>query len=104
MSLERFARPSGSIQRVPGTAVLLSPTQEGVPPALLHSVKHNKVLHERVIVAPVVVAKVPHVAAEDRLFISPVGDDLHPVRINYDFMDEVDVPAALAGRTPGSRR
>ena len=97
MSLERFARCSEGIQRVPGTAVFLSSTQEGVPPALLHNVKHNKVLHERVIVATVVVAKVPHVLPEERLSISHVGDNLHRVGINYGFMDEVDVPAALAG-------
>jgi KUP system potassium uptake protein len=95
MSLELFAASASTIQRVPGTAVFLASTQEGIPPALLHNVKHNKVLHERVIVATVVVAKVPHVPIEERLAITHVADEIHRARINYGFMDEVDVPAAL---------
>jgi len=79
----------------PETAVFLSSTQESVPPALLHNVKHNKVLHERVIVATVVIAKVPHVPLAERLSLSNIDGELHRVRINYGFTDEVDVPAAL---------
>lgn len=97
MSLELFATSASAIQRVPGTAVFLASTQEGIPPALLHNVKHNKVLHERVIIATVVVAKVPHVPIEERLAITPVAGEIHRAQINYGFMDEVDVPLALRG-------
>jgi KUP system potassium uptake protein len=51
---------------VPGTAIFLSASPRAVPPALLHNVKHNKVLHERVIVLTVLIEQVPHVPADGR--------------------------------------
>ncbi len=97
MSLELFAKSSKSnVERVPGTAVFLSSTQEGVPPALLHNLKHNKVLHERVVVATVAVAKIPHVAEADRLRIIAVGEGFFRAIIHYGFIDMVDVPADIS--------
>ena len=52
-------------------------------------------MHERVIIATVVIAKVPHLPPEERLTIAPVASAIHRCKINYGFMDEVDVPAAL---------
>ena len=96
MSLELFARSAaGSLERVSGTAVFMSSTSEGVPPALLHNVKHNKVLHERVIVVTVVIGKVPHVPANRRIALHDVADGIHRATLTYGFMDEIDVPEAL---------
>lgn len=96
MSLELFASSaSTSLKRVPGTAVFLSSSTHAVPPALLHNVKHNKVLHERNIIVTVLTERIPHVAAENRLEITRVNDGIHRVILHYGFMDEVDLPDAL---------
>ncbi len=97
MPPELFARSAmGSLQRVPGTAVFLSASRDGVPHALLHNVKHNKVLHEHVVIATVAIAKVPSVPQAERLEVEAIGDGFVRAVIHYGFMDEVDVPAALA--------
>ena len=96
MSLDLFAKSaSKSLERVSGTAVFMAASREGVPHALLHNVKHNKVLHARVIVATVLIAKIPHIPVEERLEIETVDAGLYRAIINYGFMDEIDVPAAL---------
>ena len=96
LSLELFAKSAcKSLERVSGTAVFLSSTREGVPPALLHNVKHNKVLHARVIITTIVIGKVPHIPDEQRLDVATVGDGFFRAIIQYGFMDEIDVPAAL---------
>ena len=96
LSLELFAKSAGhAIERVSGTAVFLSAAPQGVPPALLHNVKHNKVLHARVIIATIVIGKVPHIPEEQRLEVTTVAHGLHRAVIHYGFMDEIDVPAAL---------
>ena len=98
LSLELFAKSAcKSLERVAGTAVFLSSTREGVPPALLHNVKHNKVLHARVIIATIVIAKVPHLPEAERLEVIPVEQGLFRAVVHYGFMDEIDVPAALNG-------
>ena len=97
MPIDLFIRSTmNRLDRVPGTAVFLSSTQEGVPPALLHNVKHNRVLHERVIVATVKIAKVPHVPAAQRVELQEAGEGFWRVTLNHGFTDEIDVPAALA--------
>jgi KUP system potassium uptake protein len=81
--------------RVPGTAVFMTSTPEGVPHALLHNLKHNKVLHERVILLTVKIADVPYVEQEHRCQLEPLGQGFHRLVIKYGFMQEPDVPAAL---------
>ncbi len=96
MPLELFMRSAvKSLERVPGTAVFLSSTQDGVPPALLHNVKHNKVLHERVIVVTVRIGKVPHIAPDERAQTADAGQGFLRVTVTYGFTDEIDVPASL---------
>ena len=96
MSLALFAASAaGSLRRVPGTAVFLTSSREAVPPALLHNVKHNKILHERNIVATVMVERVPHVAADARMEVTLVGEGIHRAILHYGFMDEIDLPEAL---------
>jgi len=81
--------------RVPGTAVFLTATQEGVPHALLHNLNHNKVLHERVVLLTVRSEDIPHVPDSQRIEIAPLGDDFFRVIVHYGFKDEPDLPLAL---------
>jgi len=97
MPLELFAKStSGSVERVPGTAIFLSSAATGVPPALLHNIKHNKVLHERVVILTIATEGVPHVAAATRDTVSDLGNGFYRLVLRYGFMDDVDIPAALA--------
>ena len=96
MPVELFMQSATTrLERVSGTAVFLSSTQDGVPPALLHNAKHNKVLHERVIVVTVKVAKTPHVPPAERAEVAHPNDGFFRVTLRYGFTDEVDLPAAL---------
>ena len=82
--------------RVPGTAVFMTSSPEGVPHALLHNLKHNKVLHERVILLTVKIADEPYIAEQDRVLHDDLGQGFHRIIIRYGFMQDADVPAALA--------
>ncbi len=84
-----------SATRVPGTAVFMTSTPDGVPHALLHNLKHNKVLHERVILLTVKIADVPYVPDEKRFIIDDLGRGFHRMILYFGFMQEADVPAAL---------
>jgi KUP system potassium uptake protein len=90
----KSAAPSAA--RVPGTAVFMTSSAIGVPHALLHNLKHNKVLHERVILLTVRIEDVPYVAIEKRLETNDYGSGFFRVLLRYGFMEEIDVPAALA--------
>ena len=81
--------------RVPGTAVFLIAQQGMVPQALLHNLKHNKVLHERNVFLTVKTLNVPYAPKGDRLRIDPIGDEFHRVTIRFGFMETPDVPLAL---------
>jgi KUP system potassium uptake protein len=81
--------------RVPGTAVFLSANPAVVPRALLHNLKHNKVLHERIVVLKVETEDVPRVPASKRVEIEHLGANFHRVLVRYGFMERPDVPAAL---------
>ena len=88
-----------SATRVPGTAVFMTSTPEGVPHALLHNLKHNKVLHERVILLTVKIADEPFVEQETRCMLEDLGRGFHRLVIRYGFMQEPDVPEALTRLT-----
>ena len=81
--------------RVPGTAVFLTADKGVVPHALLHNLKHNKVLHERNVFLTVDTLTVPYAPKGERLRISAIGDDFHRVVIKFGFMETPDVPQAL---------
>ena len=81
--------------RVPGTAVFLTANPDTVPRALLHNLKHNKVLHERVVVLKVDTEHVPRVPTSKRLETEHLGANFHRVLVRYGFMERPDVPAAL---------
>jgi KUP system potassium uptake protein len=81
--------------RVPGSAVFMTAQPTGTPPALVHNLRYNKVLHEQVIVLTVATAQVPHVPVGDRVSVQPLGHDLFNVRVQYGFMEDPNVPEAL---------
>jgi KUP system potassium uptake protein len=95
LPLEVFIKSAGSVHRVRGTAVFLSTSADIVPSALLHNLKHNQVLHERVLILNVKVEDVPHVPPAKRLETHGAGKGFYRVILHYGFMDEVDVPADL---------
>ena len=86
---------AGSAARVPGTAVFMTSTPDGVPHALLHNLKHNRVLHERVILLTVKVTDMPHVPGDQRFWHEQLGEGFHRLVLKYGFMEEPDVPACL---------
>ncbi|MBN8817094.1 MAG: potassium transporter Kup [Sphingomonas sp.] len=94
-----IASASNSAVRVPGTAVFMTSTPDGVPHALLHNLKHNKVLHERVVLLTVKIADVPTVNPAKRYEVEDLGRGFYRVIFHYGFMEEADVPAALMAVT-----
>jgi KUP system potassium uptake protein len=96
MPIEVFIKSAAkSTTRVPGTAVFMTSTAQGVPHALLHNLKHNKVLHERVMILTVVIDEVPYVDDEDRIEIMDLGQGFFRMIVRYGFMQETDIPAIL---------
>jgi KUP system potassium uptake protein len=81
--------------RVPGTAVFMTAQPSGTPAALVHNLRHNKVLHQRVIVLSVQTTRTPHVPPDEQVAIHPLGCELFNVVVRYGFMDEPNVPEAL---------
>jgi KUP system potassium uptake protein len=94
---------TASVHRVRGTSVFLSTSADSVPAALLHNLKHNQVLHERVLILNVKVEEVPYVPPARRIECEDAGDGFYRVVLHYGFMEEVDIPRDLAAiRTCGA--
>jgi KUP system potassium uptake protein len=85
----------GSASRVQGTAVYMHAESDGVPRTLLHNLKHNRVIHERVIFLTVQTADVPFVPADERVQVTALAEGFWRVIARYGFMEEPDVPAVL---------
>ena len=81
--------------RVPGTSIFLTGTQDRVPHALLHNLKHNKVLHERIVFLTVVTRDIPFVNEDERYEIRPLGCDFFKMLANFGFKEDPDIPALL---------
>jgi KUP system potassium uptake protein len=81
--------------RVPGTAIFMYGTSDGTPPALVHNLVHNKVLHERVVFLTVVTEEIPHVTAEDRVSVRWLGKGFTQVTARYGFMQDPDIHEVL---------
>ncbi len=97
MALEPFVKAMGSdsVVRVQGTAIFMTPNLNGVPHALLHNLKHNKVLHERVVLAKVKIEDIPHVPVHERILVQQLPYGFHRVEVSYGFKDEPDLPREL---------
>ncbi len=83
------------LERVPGTAVFMTPNPDNVPHAMLHSLKHYKALHEQVLILSVKVFDVPFVPDVDRVEVHRLAAGFSQVTVQYGFKDEADIPAAL---------
>ncbi|MEE4348809.1 MAG: potassium transporter Kup [Pacificimonas sp.] len=96
MPMEIFVKSAaGGATRVPGTAIFMASTAKGVPHALLHNMKHNKVLHERVVILTVQIEEVPYVPKENRCSVDDLGEGFFRIVLRYGFMQETDIPRAL---------
>ena len=95
--IEVFTKSAhNSAARVSGTAIFMASTASGVPSALLHNIKHNKVLHERVVVLTVAIQDVPYVDDAERFEVKDLGQGFYRITLRFGFLEETDVPAALA--------
>ena len=95
--LERMERAPN---RVAGTAVFLTADASHTPAAFLHNLKHNKVLHERIIILQVDTMDVPRVAEANRVEVERLGKGFHTVIAHYGFTEQPDIPAALRACRP----
>jgi KUP system potassium uptake protein len=93
--LADFIRQTHTKTRVAGTAVYLTSRTDMVPVPLLHNLKHNKVLHKRIILLHVTTANIPRVHRADRVEAQHLGDDFHAVTAHYGFMEHPNIPNAL---------
>ncbi len=96
LSLDLFVKSIGnSVHWVPGDAVFMTGTPNVVPHAMLHNIKHNKVLHQRNILVTVVIEDVPYVEPEERITTETLAEHFFRIKIFYGFKDEMNVPKAL---------
>jgi KUP system potassium uptake protein len=104
LPLDDFINRVHDKTRVPGTAVYLTSRVDVVPVPLLHNLKHNKVLHRRIVLLHVVTRNIPRVPPENRVEVTHLGDDFHAVVAYYGFMQSPNVPRALARCEPHGLR
>ncbi|MBX9634922.1 MAG: KUP/HAK/KT family potassium transporter, partial [Magnetospirillum sp.] len=96
LPLDLFLRQgAGNVARVPGTAIFMTSSPDSVPVALLHNLKHNKALHERVVFLRVVTESVPRIPARDRLVVEGLADGFYRVTLRYGFFQDPYIAKAL---------
>jgi KUP system potassium uptake protein len=86
----------GPPSRVKGTAVFLTSDLSSAPIALMHNLKHNKVLHERNVILQVITADTPRVSEENRASIEKLSDDFTAIKLSFGFMESPNVPRVLS--------
>jgi KUP system potassium uptake protein len=100
MPINVFLQGLPDINRVPGTAIFLTSNAEGAPPALLHNLKHNKVMHDTVVLLTVNTLDRPWVPVEERLRLNELGAGFYRAELDYGYFDEQNVPESLASLAP----
>jgi len=95
LEIKDFITGTYDVTRVPGTAVFMTATGNGVPTALLHNLKHNKVLHDRVVLLTVQTEDIPAVAESMRVELNMLEQGFYRLTLHFGFMDNQDVPKAL---------
>jgi KUP system potassium uptake protein len=95
LPLATFIAQMRKKERIPGTAVYMTSRLDMVPVPLLHNLKHNKVLHQRIVLLHVVTANIPRVPPERRLKVTNLGDNFHTIIAEYGFMQQPNVPRLL---------
>ncbi|MFZ4538117.1 potassium transporter Kup [Propionivibrio sp.] len=93
--MDAFLDSIFDVHRVNGTAVFMTSSKEGVPAALLHNLKHNQVLHERVVLVTVQTTDTPYVNELDRMYLHKMRKGFVRLIIRYGFMEDPDIPRAL---------
>ena len=101
MSVDELLKSTRNVRRIPATAVYLTSNPQGVPPALLHNLKANHVLHERILLVTVETALTPKVEPETRLTEEALGGGMSRIVIRYGFSQSPDVPTALSALKQG---
>lgn len=101
LTVEAFVRElaNGKIPRVPGTAIFMSRLTAGIPTALLHNLKHNKVVHDRVVFLTVDSEESPRLSPEERHEWQELGQGVYRLSVRFGFMEDTDIPALLGGMT-----
>ncbi|MBS1144141.1 MAG: potassium transporter [Proteobacteria bacterium] len=93
--MDDFLESIDDVHRIYGTAIFMTSAKDGVPPALLHNLKHNQVLHERVVLVTVQTMQTPHVNDMERIYLHDMKKGFKRLIIRYGFMESPDVPGAL---------
>ncbi|WP_454625039.1 potassium transporter Kup [Bradyrhizobium cenepequi] len=101
MSVDLLLKSTVKVPRIPATAVYLTSNKAGVPPALLHNMKANHILHERILLVTIETQLTPRVDPEARLSEEDLGGGITRVVLRYGFSEAPNVPAALAGLKEG---
>ena len=95
LPLATFITQMRKKERIPGTAVYMTSRLDMVPVPLLHNLKHNKVLHERIVLLHIVTANIPRVPPERRLELTDLGDNFYTIVAEYGFMQQPNAPRVL---------
>ena len=90
-----FLQSIDDVHRIYGTAIFMTSAKDGVPPALLHNLKHNQVLHERVVLVTVQTTDTPTVNDMERIYLHRMQKGFMRLIIRYGFMESPDIPGAL---------
>ena len=96
MPIDALIRSLTKVQRVPGTAVFLTSEPDAAPQALLHNLKHNKVLHQSNVILQVLTRDTPRVPDQERTELTQLGPDFWKVTLSFGYMETPNVPLALA--------
>ncbi|MHB1279244.1 MAG: potassium transporter Kup [Bacteroidia bacterium] len=98
--LSKISRPIGTIiddfqstkyQHIPGTAIYMTRNPKVAPPALIQNLKYNKIFHEHIIILSIDILQIPHTEPEKRISSKKLADHFYALRVNYGFMEDVDV-------------
>ncbi|HEX9985504.1 MAG TPA: potassium transporter Kup [Thermoanaerobaculia bacterium] len=102
LSVDAFLRDLGNnrIPRVPGTAIFMSRSPEGIPTTLLHNIKHNKVVHQRVVLLTVEIEERSHLGPEERFEWESLQHGVYRLTLYFGFMEDPDIPAVLEKLPP----
>jgi KUP system potassium uptake protein len=98
--IDIFLQGLPDINRVTGTAIFLTSNAQGAPPALMHNLKHNKVMHETVILLTVTTEDQATVAPDKRMLITELGEGFFRAQLNFGYLDDQNVPESLASLSP----
>ncbi len=99
MSFDDFLRDLPRIPRVPGTAVFMTRSTEGIPTTLLHNLKHNKVVHQKVVLLTVETEETSHLSDEERYEWSDLGQGVYRLVLHFGFMEDIELPELLGSIT-----